>query len=106
MVYVGFEDGNWVGGRHPKQGVIPEVIDLDEIRASTRRAAVRRQGRPGEVERRRGVLGRKPVFEGARTPVEAVAAYYRRGLSDAEVLEAFPHLSPNDLATARSTVSA
>jgi DNA-binding transcriptional MerR regulator len=49
MVYVGFEDGSWVGGRQPRQGVIPEVIDLDEIRASTRGAALRRLGTPGTV---------------------------------------------------------
>lgn len=106
MVFVGFEDGSWVGGRHPRQGVIPEVINLDEIRASTRDAALRRMGRPGAVEKRRGVLGRKPVFEGTRTPVDAVAAYYRRGLSDAEVLEAFPHLTPDDLEAVRSAVEA
>jgi uncharacterized protein (DUF433 family) len=106
MVFVGFEDGSWVGGRHPTQGVIPDVIDLDEIRASTRDAALRRMGRPGVVEKRSGVLGRKPVFEGTRTPVEAVVAYYRRGVSDAEILEAFPHLTADDLDTARSAVDA
>jgi len=63
-------------------------------------------GRPGAVERRRGVLGHKSVFEGTRTPVDAVAAYYRRGLSDAEVLEAFPHLNADDLGTVRSAVDA
>ena len=106
MVFVGFEDGSWVGGRHPRQGVIPEVINLDEIRASTREAALRRMGRPGAVEKRRGVLGRKPVFEGTRTPVDALAAYFRRGVSDAEILEAFPHLSADDLEEARSAVEA
>lgn len=105
-VFVGFEDESWVGGRHPSQGVIPEVIDLDEIRSSTRDAALRRMGRPGAVEKRRGVLGRKSVFEGTRTPVDAVAAYYRRGFSDAEVLEAFPHLTADDLGAARSAVQA
>jgi uncharacterized protein (DUF433 family) len=106
MVFVGFEDGSWVGGRHPRQGVIPEIIDLDEIRSSTRDAARRRMGTPGSIEKRRGVLGRKPVFEGTRTPVNAVTAYFRRGLSDAEILEAFPHLSADDLDTARSAVEA
>lgn len=106
MVFVGFEDGSWVGGRHPRQSVIPAVINLDEVRTSTRAAALRRMGRPGLVEKRRGVLGRKPVFEGTRTPVEAVAAYYRRGLSDAEIMEAFPHLTSEDLETARSAVEA
>jgi len=106
MVFVGFEDESWVGGRHPRQGVIPEVIDLDEIRSSTRDAALRRMGIPGAVEKRHGVLGRKSVFEGTRTPVDAVAAYYRRGFSDAEVLEAFPHLTADDLLVARSAVRA
>ncbi len=106
MVYVGFEDGSWVGGRHPRQGVLTEVIDLEEIRSSTRDAAHRRMGTPGAVEKRRGVLGRKPVFEGTRTPVDVVTAYYRRGFSDAEILEAFPHLSADDLDTARSAVEA
>jgi len=106
MVFVGFEDGSWVGGRHPSQGVIPEVIDLDEIRASTRDAALRRMGRPGAIQKRDGVLGRKPVFEGTRTPVDAVVAYYRRGFSDADILEAFPHLTADDLEAARGAVGA
>lgn len=106
MVFVGFEDGSWVGGRHPRQGVIPDVINLDEIRASTREAALRRMGAPGTLEKRRGVLGRKPVFSGTRTPVDAVAAYFRRGFSDAEILEAFPHLTNDDLEAVRSAAEA
>lgn len=106
MIYVGFEDGSWVGGRQPRQGVIPDVINLDEIRASTRAAALRRMGTPGMIERRRGVLGQKPLISGTRTPVEAIATYFRRGGSDAEVLEAFPHLTSDDLDAVRSAVEA
>jgi len=51
MVFVGFEDGSWVGGRHPTQGVIPEVIGAhrdsshSHVEAPCGRPTVRRSPR-------------------------------------------------------------
>lgn len=103
QVYVGFDDGTWVGGRAPMQGVLPEVIDLEQIRSRIgRQLKVRPEAKSGElVEKRDRTLGRKAVFAGTRTPVEAVIVYLRRGIADAEIFEAFPHLTERDLVAAR-----
>lgn len=105
-IYVQYADGSWYGGRHPRQGVIPDVIDLDEIRATVCERALERVGEPGRVERRKGVMSNRPVFAGTRTPVEAVHTYMRRDIPDSEILEAFPHLEPDDLETARRLLPA
>jgi DNA-binding transcriptional MerR regulator len=107
QIYVGFDDGSWFGGRNPRQGVLPETINLEQIRADMRaRARERRRDGIGRVERRSRTLGRKPVFAGTRTPVDAVHAYMRRGIDDATILEAFPHLQQADLDTARELLGA
>jgi DNA-binding transcriptional MerR regulator len=102
-VYVGYDDGSWVGGRHPMQGVMPEVINLDEIRSSIRRDLKQRGAEDAGVSVRRG---KRELFAGTRTPVEAVTAFVRRGVSDEEILEAFPHLTAADIALARTSISA
>jgi uncharacterized protein (DUF433 family) len=101
-IYVGFEDGSWVGGKNPRQGVMSETINLEEIRVTARAKAVERPPEDlGHVERRARTMGRKQVFAGTRTPVDAVHHYLRRGYPDAEILEAFPHLTSEDIAAAR-----
>jgi uncharacterized protein (DUF433 family) len=99
-LFVQFPDGTWYGDRRPTQSVLAETIDLDEVRARVHEGLVR-PGRPGDVERRRGAMGGKPVFAGTRTPVAAVRTYLARGASDREILEAFPHLTKADIQTAR-----
>jgi DNA-binding transcriptional MerR regulator len=60
QIYVGFDDGSWFGGRNPRQGVMPETIDLEQIRADVRaQARERRRDGVGRVERRSRTLGRK-----------------------------------------------
>lgn len=105
-IYVQFPDGSWFGGRVPNQGVISEVLDLERIRATVRERALTRPGEPGQIERRDRTMGRKMVFAGTRTPVDAVHAYMRRGIPDREILEAFPHLDVADLDAARELLSA
>lgn len=105
-VYVGFDDGLWAGGRNPRQGVFHETIDLDEVRAKVLSSVGRRAEEDvGQVEHRPRTLGRKAVFAGTRTPVDAVLAYMRRGMPNAEILEAFPHLTEADLATAKQQLA-
>lgn len=86
--------------------VISQVLDLEQIRATARRAAKERAGVPGEVEARRATLGSKPVFAGTRIPVAAVQAYLQRGVSDEEIFEAYPLLEPADIETARRMMHA
>jgi uncharacterized protein (DUF433 family) len=105
-IYVGYDDGSWVGGRRPAQTVIVEVINVEEIRAEARRKAQERPASTvGKIEQRDRTMGRKPVFAGTRTPVDAVLAYMKRGSPDSEILEAFPHLEQDDLAVARTRIA-
>jgi uncharacterized protein (DUF433 family) len=41
-----------------------------------------------------GVCGGRPIIKGTRTPVKAIAGYYKMGLSVEEILEGLPHLTP------------
>ncbi len=102
-VFVQYPDGTWVGDRKPAQTVMREVLNLEQIRAEVRRrlGRTRPQEARGRIERRRGVQGSKPVFEGTRTPVAAVHAYLRRGASEDDILAAFPHLTRADIRAAR-----
>ena len=47
------------------------------------------------------VLGGEPVFRGTRVPLRHVASLFRKGVSEKEIIEDFPHLSARDLAYAR-----
>lgn len=102
-IYVGYPDGSWVGGRAPAQGVLAEVLPLEEIRVAARRRARERPGHlAGQISATRGVLGGKPVFAGTRIPVASVLAYIDRGLPDERILQAYPDLLPIDIDTARA----
>jgi uncharacterized protein (DUF433 family) len=100
-------NGEWEGGRRPDQVVLHEVLDLELIRSQVRRALARPRppGSVGRVERRRKVLGSKPVLAGTRTPVSAVSSYVKRGYSDKEILAALPHLTPADIEAVRAQIS-
>jgi uncharacterized protein (DUF433 family)/DNA-binding transcriptional MerR regulator len=104
-VYVGYPDDSWVGGRLPGQTVIPEVLNLDEIRSEARRAVGRPVDSVGKIECRRGALGSAPVFAGTRVPVETVRRYFAQQIPDVEILEAFPSLKPADLDAAREPIA-
>lgn len=103
QVYVSFDHGDWWGGRHPRQGVMAETINLEELRDRGRREArARDRSVLGKFEKRTRTLGGKRLIAGTRTPVEAVAVYIRRGLSDADIMEAFPHLEHGDIEAVRA----
>lgn len=95
-------DGIPFGGRRPRQGVIPESIDLEAIRVDIRRQLGERVGEPGRVERRRRTLGSRDLFAGTRIPVEAVVAFLRADAADEEILEAYPDLTRDDIEVARA----
>jgi uncharacterized protein (DUF433 family) len=100
--FVRDRDDHWWGGRHPRQGVIPNVIDLEWLRATLRRNAVaRRTEDVGRIERRPRTHGNRAVLAGTRTPVAAVRTYIDRGVDDDEILEAFPHLTSEDIDAVR-----
>ncbi len=102
QVFFQHPDGTWEGDRRPDQTVLMHVLDLDAIRIRVRSAAGRRDAsQVGRIERRRGVLGSKPVFAGTRIPVASVVAFLEAGHSLEEVLAAYPQLRPEDIEAAR-----
>lgn len=101
-VFVGYPDGSWVGDRKPNQGVMVEVLNLEEIRSDARKLVRQRPpGSVGRIEQTRGKLGSKAVFAGTRVPVATVISYLERGASDDRILAGFPSLERADVEYAR-----
>lgn len=101
-IYFRHPDGSWEGDLKPDQTVIVEVIDLDLIRSLIREGIGRPTDAAGKIERRRGRMGRTPVFAGTRIPVKFVIERLQYGQSPAQVMEAYPDLTPADIEAARS----
>ena len=103
QIFFQHSDGSWEGDRRPGQVVLSHVIELDPLRQRIRdtAAAPRERALRGSTEQRRKVLGSKPVFSGTRTPVEALFPYLKRRYTTDKILEAFPHLSREDVSAAR-----
>lgn len=105
-VYFQHDDGNWEAGLNPDQLVFHQVLDLSVVRQRIVNSVRRDERSAGQVERRRGTLGYKPVFAGTRIPVDTVRRYLQAGRSVDDVLEAFPDLTVADIETAqRETVA-
>ena len=56
--------------------------------------------RVGVIERRRGVLGHKPVVAGTRIPVASIRRMVEDGMSTAEILKEYPDLQLGDIEAA------
>jgi uncharacterized protein (DUF433 family) len=76
---------------------------IEPLRQQLRDSAVAPRARElrGAIEQGRKVLGSKPVFAGTRTPVEALFPYLQRRYNTERILKAFPHLSREDVQSAR-----
>lgn len=105
-VFFQHPDGSWEGSRRPTQLVARQLLPLDEIRELIQSRLGRAGQDRGRIERRRKVMGSKPVFAGTRTPFAAVASFIEAGASDEEILAAFPNLDHEDVAAARDLVAA
>ena len=55
----------------------------------------------GEVERRRGVVGSRPVIAGTRITREAIGRMLAAGWDDQRILQEYPDLTAADLSLAR-----
>ncbi|MCR1783117.1 DUF433 domain-containing protein [Nocardioides carbamazepini] len=98
-------DGAWSGVDDPGQIVIHEVLDLRPLRARLLTPA-REESDHGQVERKRGVRGSKPVIRGTRVPVSTIRSYLDSGASTQEVLAAYPSLTEADVDGVRALASA
>ena len=54
------------------------------------------------IERVKDICGGSAIIKGSRTPVRAVAGYYKMGMSIEEILDALPHLNPCEVYDALS----
>jgi uncharacterized protein (DUF433 family) len=98
-------DGSWEDSRRPFQGVMWQVIDLEEIRTRVQGRLRRSSRDTGVIEKRRKVQASKPVFRGTRVPVEAVERYLKAGKSTQEIIEAFPSLTEEDIYAAEAQLT-
>jgi len=60
----------------------------------------RKPGDLGRIERKRGVMGGRPVIAGTRILVSSVQAFAEAGYSAAQITEQYPTLTPADVAAA------
>ena len=95
----------WYGGRKPGQGVLPDTIDLEEIRVDARRKLQRPAELAGQITRRQGVQGSRPVFAGTRVPVATVEQYLKDGIPPRSILESFPSLYEADVAVVQAQLA-
>lgn len=100
-LYFQHPDGEWEGISSPDQIVFEKTLRLDRIRHRLESSLTRAPKLAGKVQRRRGVLGSKPVFAGTRLPVATVVTYLRRGYGIERIMEAFPVLTEADVEVAR-----
>lgn len=102
VVYLGPE-GHYEAARKPGQIVLEFEVPIREIRSTLQRDVERLRVRrgAGRVEKRRGVLGNQPVFEGTRIRPDAVSRAIAAGWHDARILEEYPDLRPADIALVR-----
>jgi uncharacterized protein (DUF433 family) len=105
QLFYQLEDGSWLDGREPYQLVMSEVLNLQPLRQRIRERLQRGAERAGQVERRRGALGSKPVLAGTRVPVETVRRYLDAGRTVEQIVESFPALTPADVEAVRSSVA-
>jgi uncharacterized protein (DUF433 family) len=105
-IYFKMPDGTWSGDRQPHQIVMDIAIPLEPIRAKIRAATARQAEDVGQVERRRGTQGHKPVFAGTRIPVQTVTNWLAHGFTDEQILAAYPDLRIEDIQEARTQSTA
>lgn len=102
VLYLG-PQGHYEDARRPGQIVLEFDVPIREIRSDLQRnvAALRARKGAGRIERRRGVAGSKPVFAGTRIRPEQVVRMLEAGWTNAQILDAYPDLRPDDIRTAR-----
>lgn len=108
-----FREAGTVRSSHaPAQSLVTFTVPFEPIVHSLEAAIAKIDARrpSGQVERRRGTLGSKPVIAGTRIPVAAVQRMAVAGCSARQIAEHYPDLTAADirgvLATRRRAPSA
>jgi len=88
----------------PFQVVLRFDVPLREIREDleTNIAAMRRRRGAGQVERKRGVVGSRPVMAGTRVTLQAIRRMLAAGWDEQRIVEEYPELSSADISFVRS----
>jgi uncharacterized protein (DUF433 family) len=95
------EAGTIREARRPAQTIAGFAVPLGEILEALEEGIVQLDQRPhGQVERRRGVLGSKPLIAGTRIPVESIHRLREDGADESEILRLYPDLSREDVKAA------
>ena len=97
------ESSRWQESRQLGQVVASFLVKVGAIAAELQRQIAidkARSRRVGVIERRRGVLGGKPVLAGTRIPVQAVKNLLQDGASFEEIRELYPDLDIKDIQAA------
>lgn len=105
-IYFQHPDGAWEGDIRPDQIILGKTIHLDPLRARIDNATRRHARDAGQVVRRRGVQGSKPIFAGTRIPVATVQRYLDAGYEHEAIIEEYPSLTTADIETARRLAEA
>lgn len=88
-------------GRRPEQVLASFVVPVSMIVESLKQQIAQLDERPvGEIERRRGTLGSKPVIAGTRIAVASIRRLAEDGLTETEILEMYPDLLAEDVQAA------
>jgi uncharacterized protein (DUF433 family) len=99
-----FDEGGLLqDGRQLGQTVASYVVPVGKIAEGLKHQVEldhERARRSGTIERRRGVLGRRPVLAGTRIAVESIQNLARDGASQKEILEAYLDLTKEDVEAA------
>ncbi|MGH3866077.1 MAG: DUF433 domain-containing protein [Pseudonocardiaceae bacterium] len=101
-IYIQSPDGTWEDGMALGQIVFHELLELEPLRRRINAVTQRDASTVGHVERRRGVMGGKPVLAGTRVPVDTVRRYLAAGRSVDDIVRAFPVLTAADVEAVRA----
>ncbi len=105
-IYIRYPDGTWSGDSAPDQLIYQQVLALHEVEAKIHTVRDRDPEAAGQVVRRRGVHGSKPIFAGTRIPVGTVQRYLQAGYDTRAIIREYPSLTPADVEAARQYAAA
>jgi uncharacterized protein (DUF433 family) len=99
-IYFQYPDGTWSGDPLPDQLIFRQAIALDMVGEKIESVSDRDQATAGQVVKRRGVHGSKPIFAGTRIPVGTVQRFLEAGYDAESIISEYPSLTPADIETA------
>lgn len=103
-VVIAGPDGEWADWK-TDQLVLSITLPIERFASELRVAAERdlsARRRPGQIERRRGVLGHTDVLAGTRVPTKAIWSLHVAGYDTERILRNYPGLTAADVAAAVS----